>query len=106
MPPGSLLESHADRVLAETPEATTFRQRVPHALVERLRAGEPDITSVAEAEEASDEQEVAPKFVTAGVSKLFEYTVCACTETADKDAISVAPSNIFFIDFSPRLGDA
>jgi AraC-like DNA-binding protein len=43
------LESHAERVLAETPATATFRERVRHAVVQRLREGEPGISSIAEA---------------------------------------------------------
>jgi len=44
-----LLEAHAERVLAETPTTATFRERVRHAVVERLREGEPVISPIAEA---------------------------------------------------------
>ncbi len=44
-----LLESHAERLLAETPPAATLRQRVRRVVIERLREGEPDIGSVAQA---------------------------------------------------------
>jgi AraC-like DNA-binding protein len=49
-----ILESHAERVLTETPATATFRERVRHEVVQRLREGEPGITTIAEALATSD----------------------------------------------------
>jgi AraC-like DNA-binding protein len=49
-----LLESHAERLLAETPATTTFRQRVRRIVIRRLREGEPDIVGVAQALSTSE----------------------------------------------------
>ncbi len=44
-----LLESQAQRLLAEAPAPATFRERVRHAVVERLREGEPAMAAIAQA---------------------------------------------------------
>ena len=62
-----LLESHAARVLAETPVAATLRERVRNAVVQRLRDGEPGIGNVAEAL-AMSERSLQRKLQTEGVS--------------------------------------
>ena len=62
-----LLESHAMRVLAETPTAVTFRERVRNAVVQRLRDGEPGIANIAEAL-ALSERSLQRKLQTEGVS--------------------------------------
>jgi AraC-like DNA-binding protein len=62
-----LLESHAERVLAETPVTTTFRERVRREVVQRLREGEPGMASVAEAL-ATSERSLQRKLQTEGVS--------------------------------------
>jgi AraC-like DNA-binding protein len=62
-----LLESHAERVLAETPTTASFRERVRHAVVRRLRDGEPGISGVAEAL-ATSERSLQRKLQAEGVS--------------------------------------
>ncbi len=62
-----LLESHAARVLAETPAAATLRERVRNAVVQRLRDGEPGIGNIAEAL-AMSERSLQRKLQTEGVS--------------------------------------
>lgn len=62
-----LLESHAARVLAETPATASFRERVRNAVVERLRDGEPGIAAIAEAL-ATSERSLQRRLQTEGVS--------------------------------------
>lgn len=62
-----LLESHAARVLAETPAAATLRERVRNAVVQRLRDGEPGIGNIAEAL-AMSERSLQRRLQTEGVS--------------------------------------
>jgi AraC-like DNA-binding protein len=62
-----LLESHAQRVLAETPATATFRERVRRTVVERLREGEPSMPGVAQAL-ATSERSLQRKLQAEGVS--------------------------------------
>jgi AraC-like DNA-binding protein len=62
-----LLESHAERVLAETPATASFRDRVRRAVVQRLREGEPGIGSIAEAL-ATSERSLQRRLQAEGVS--------------------------------------
>ena len=62
-----LLESQAERVLAETPAAATFRERVRRAVVERLREGEPAMAAIAESL-ATSERTLQRKLQAEGVS--------------------------------------
>jgi AraC-like DNA-binding protein len=62
-----LLESHAERVLAETPATSTFRDRVGREVVRRLRAGEPGMGAVASAL-ATSERSLQRKLQAEGAS--------------------------------------
>lgn len=62
-----LLESHAERVLAETPATASFRGRVRRAVVQRLREGEPGIGAIAE-ELATSERSLQRRLQAEGVS--------------------------------------
>lgn len=62
-----LLESHAERVLAETPTTSTFRDRVGREVVRRLRDGEPGMGAVASAL-ATSERSLQRKLQAEGVS--------------------------------------
>jgi AraC-like DNA-binding protein len=62
-----LLESHAERLLAETPATATFRERVRHVVVQRLREGEPSVSVVAEAL-ATSERSLQRRLQEEGVS--------------------------------------
>lgn len=62
-----LLESHAERVLAEMPATASFRARVRRAVVERLREGEPGIAGVAQAL-ATSERSLQRRLQEEGVS--------------------------------------
>jgi AraC-like DNA-binding protein len=63
----ALLEAHAEKVLAETATATSFRARVRHAVVQRLRAGEPGIDGIATGL-ATSARSLQRKLQTEGVS--------------------------------------
>jgi AraC-like DNA-binding protein len=62
-----ILEAHAERVLAEMPAVATFRERVRREVVQRLREGEPAITTVAEAL-ATSERSLQRKLQAEGAS--------------------------------------
>jgi AraC-like DNA-binding protein len=62
-----LLESHAEKVLAEMPTTATFRERVRREVVHRLRAGEPGIARIAVAM-ATSERSLQRKLQAEGVS--------------------------------------
>jgi AraC-like DNA-binding protein len=62
-----LLESHADKVLADTPTSASFRARVRHAVVQRLREGEPAIDAIATAL-ATSPRSLQRKLQTEGLS--------------------------------------
>lgn len=62
-----LLESHAERVLAETPTTATFRDRVHREVVRHLREGEPAMASIAQAL-ATSERSLQRKLQAEGVS--------------------------------------
>jgi AraC-like DNA-binding protein len=62
-----LLESHAERVLAELPTTSTFRARVGREVVRRLRDGEPGMGAVASAL-ATSERSLQRKLQAEGVS--------------------------------------
>lgn len=62
-----ILESHAERVLAETPAVATIRERVRREVVHRLREGEPGIASIAAAL-ATSERSLQRKLQGEGVS--------------------------------------
>jgi AraC-like DNA-binding protein len=63
----AILESHAERVLAELPAASTFRDRVRRAVMQQLREGEPGIASVA-AGLATSDRSLQRKLQAEGVS--------------------------------------
>jgi AraC-like DNA-binding protein len=63
----AILESHAARVLAETPATASFRERVRREVVQRLREGEPGMGAVAEAL-ATSERSLQRKLQAEGVS--------------------------------------
>ena len=62
-----ILESHAERVLAEMPAPATLRERVRREVVQRLREGEPAIAGIAEAM-ATSERSLQRKLQAEGVS--------------------------------------
>jgi AraC-like DNA-binding protein len=62
-----LLEANAERVLAETPVATSFRAQVRREVVQRLRTGEPAIGAVAQAL-ATSERSLQRRLQSEGVS--------------------------------------
>ena len=62
-----ILESHAERVLAEMPATATFRERVRREVVQRLREGEPAIAGIAESL-ATSERSLQRRLQSEGVS--------------------------------------
>ena len=62
-----ILESHAQKVLAETPVTASLRERVRREVIQRLREGEPGVADIAQAL-ATSERSLQRKLQSEGVS--------------------------------------